>query len=94
MRGFLSDYGFNESEVSNLYDHRLIKLARDAMKNKGKASQVDATKKMVKKLPKMLKPSNKPDKVVLQKKQQQEKRNKFIKKDKHTTQELADFLLS
>ena len=94
MRGFLSEYGFNEAEVANLYDHRLIKLARDAMKNKGKTSKVDATKKMVKKLPKMLKPANKPDKVVLQKKQKQEKRNKFIKKDRHTTEELADFLRS
>jgi len=94
MTAFLGDYGFSAAEVGNVIDHRLVKLAFDAMKNKGKTSKVDATKKLVRKLPKILKPANKPDKVVLRKKQQQDKRKKFAKKSRHSTTELADFFAS
>jgi len=93
IRTMLSDYGFNETEVNNLYDHRLIKLARDAMKNQGKTAKIETVKKKVKKLPKLVKPGAKPDKVVVQKKRKQEKRNAFIKKDRHSTAEIANYLL-
>lgn len=93
MSDFLGDYGFNESEVGAVIDHRLVKLARDAMKNRGKSQTIDTAKKKVKKLPKLVRPGAKPDKVVAQKKQQAQKRNEFIKKDRHSTEEVANFLL-
>ena len=94
MSAFLGDYGFNEAEVGTVVDHRLVKLARDAMKSKGKTTQIDTAKKMVRKLPKIVKPGAKPDKVVVQNKQKQEKRSQFIKKDRHSNAEIADFLFS
>lgn len=94
MRSFLSEnYGISDSEIDSFYDHRLIKLARDAMKNKGKTAAIDTVKKKVKKLPRIVKPGAKPDKVVAQKRQKQEKRNAFIKKDRHSTEEIANYLL-
>jgi len=94
MVSFLGDYGFSEAEAGNVVDHRLVKLARDAMKNKGKTSQIDTAKKLVKKLPKIIKPSSKPDKALIQRKEKNDKRKHFKKKVRHSTQDLADYFAS
>jgi hypothetical protein len=94
MTGFLGNYGYTEAEVGNVIDHRLVKLVRDAMQNKGKTSQIDIAKNKVKKLPKLVKPGSKPDKAVVKKKAQQDKRKEFIKKDRHSTEELADYFMN
>lgn len=91
MSNFLSDYGFTETEVGNVIDHRLVKIVRDAMKNKGKTSQIDTAKKLVKKLPKIVKPGSKPDKGMIESKKKQDAR-KQLKKNGNNINEVAKYL--
>lgn len=48
-----NNYGFNESDVSGVSDHRVVKLIRDAMKLNTQTGQVPIAMKRVKKLPKL-----------------------------------------
>jgi len=91
MRTLLSDYGFSEGEVNNSYDHRMIRMVRDLMKLKSKTGKIDVAKKKVKKLPKILKPSMKPDKVSIQGKQKQDAR-RTLKKNGNDINEVAKYL--
>jgi len=93
MTAFLGDYGFSAAEVGNVIDHRLVKLAFDAMKNKGKTGKIDIVKKKVKRLPKIVKPGATVDKAVIQKKQQSDKLTRFKKQGKHSNKDVADLLL-
>jgi hypothetical protein len=93
IRDFLSEYGYTEKELSTRIDHRLIRLVRDATLSKGKASQIDIAKKLVKKLPKIVKPGSKPDKGVIQRKEKNDKLSNFKKKARHSNQDVAALLL-
>lgn len=93
MSAFLGEYGFSESEVGQVIDHRLVKLARDAMKNKGKTTQIDTAKKKVKKLPKLIKPGATTDKVAVQK-QKRAEAQKRLKKNGESIDSLAAHLES
>lgn len=54
--GYLKDEGFEENEISNAMDHRLILLARKAMLYDQGQKKVDTAKKKVAKVPKVVKP--------------------------------------
>jgi len=92
MSNFLTEYGFSETEVGQVVDHRLVKLALDAMKNKGKIGKIDVVKKRVKKLPKIVKPSATVDKKIIAKKEQNDKLKRFKQKSKHSNKDVADML--
>lgn len=91
MSQFLGEYGFNEAEVGLVIDHRLVKLARDAMKNKGKTSQIDTAKKLVRKLPKIVRPGSKPDKGLVESKKKQDAKN-HLKKHGNDINAVAKYL--
>ena len=93
LRSFLAGYDITDAEINTFYDSRLIKLARDAMKNQGKSEKVETVKKKVKKLPKMIKPGAQTDKVAVKRKQSSDKLKQFRKKDKHTNEDVAALLL-
>jgi hypothetical protein len=57
LSGYLRDYGFNDGEISGIYDHRQIDIIRKAMLYDKISSKNDVAKKKVATLPKLLKPS-------------------------------------
>ena len=59
----LSDLGFSEEEIGKMHDHRLLALARQAMKF-GKLSKEDLKDKEIKKPPKSAKPGSSDKKQV------------------------------
>lgn len=56
---YLSDLGFNQDELNQVYDHRLILLARDGMAYRNLKAGKPEVEKKVKKLPKFVKPGTK-----------------------------------
>jgi len=56
---FLKDRGFNESEIGNAADHRIIKLAYDLMKVDTVKQTAEVVKNKIKNLPKLVKPGAK-----------------------------------
>lgn len=52
LRDFLKERGFSDSEIENQSDHRLVLMARDAMRWQQTAKSTDATKKKVVKIAK------------------------------------------
>lgn len=54
---FLASSGFTPDEISNIRDHRVILMARKAMKGGEMTTDIDLTKKRVKKAPKLVKPN-------------------------------------
>ena len=54
-----SNYGFNANDVSQVTDHRVVRLVRDAMKAQAGKQQADIAAKKVKTLPKITKPGAK-----------------------------------
>lgn len=79
MTDFLKGYGFNEAESNQIYDHRIMRLIRDAYKQQSKNQAVDVVKKKVKTLPKIVKPSGKQDKRDVKKRQEQNTWNQYQK---------------
>ena len=58
---YLSSVGFDESEISNLNDHRLVVLARAAMGQQGPSKkQLELAKKKVNETPRLVKPGTRP----------------------------------
>ena len=67
MTDYLKSYGFSEEESNQIFDHRIMRLVRDAYKGANKNQKVDIVKKKVKTLPKIVKPSVKIDKRAAKK---------------------------
>jgi len=59
IQTYLQDKGFNETEINQLVDHRIVNILRDALKARTDISKVEIAKKKVKKLPKVLKAGSK-----------------------------------
>lgn len=74
---FLLSNGFNQDEVANITDHRVILMARNAMKGVKSVSNVDLALKKVKTVPKLLKPNARQDN---QNAQRQTKLHKTLRK--------------
>lgn len=52
-----SDYGFSPEQVSQVYDHRMVKMAYEAMKWRESQRSSEVTVAKVKKAPRLVKPS-------------------------------------
>ena len=48
---YLRTYGFSEAELNNVFDHRLLKLARDSQKNQAKVRAAAETAEPIRRLP-------------------------------------------
>lgn len=94
IKEYLSSLGFSPDEVSNVYDHRIVMMARDAaLYNQGKA-QVETAKKKVKKVPKITRPGSPPSKSEIQREQRKERISKFKESGKvHDAAKLIESLL-
>ena len=79
MRSYLSKLGYNDKEISSVYDSRQVLLIKDAMAyDKLKKSNVKVTKKVAK-APKVVKPGTTKTKAEVAAKQRQEKLNHLKK---------------
>ena len=70
-------YGFTQQDVGQVYNHRLVLMALDAMKGMEGAKKAEAVKEKVKTLPLMQKPGTKANKVSVQAKQLQALRGRL-----------------
>lgn len=57
IAAFLTEIGYSAEEIGNIRDHRVILMARNAMKGKATVSSADLAAKKVKAAPKLLKPN-------------------------------------
>ena len=66
LTSFLQDeYGFAPEQVAQVYDHRLVKMAYEAMKWRESQRSAQQTVKKVKAAPKLVKPSAKPSQTQI-----------------------------
>ena len=79
MRSYLSKLGYNDKEISSVYDSRQVLLIKDAMAyDKLKKSNVKVTKKVAK-APKVVKPGTTKTKAEVAAKQRRDKLNHLKK---------------
>ena len=62
----MEQYGFSQTDVSQVYNHRLVLLALDAMKGKEGAKKAEAVKEKIKTMPKVVTPGKVQGKVQVQ----------------------------
>jgi len=74
INALLTNYGFSSAELSNLYDHRLIKLAFDAMGWKGRIDKAHENVQPVRNAP------GKPGKQINQNRSNAQKRAHTLKR--------------
>ena len=72
---FLKGEGFDDSEIGQIMDARMVKVAHDAMLYRKGATAV--TKKISKTIPKVIKPSSQPQKGAINLKAEKEARNRL-----------------
>lgn len=59
LRDFLKERGFNDNEIGNAADHRIIKMAYDLMSGAVTKEKAEIVKNKIKDLPKLVKPGAK-----------------------------------
>lgn len=62
IREYLKEIGFNDDEIGQVYDHRLVLVVRDALKAKKLATAKPEVLKKVTQAPKLVKPGSKTSK--------------------------------
>ena len=87
-----SDYGFSPEQVAQVYDHRLVKMAYEAMKYRESQRKSEITVAKVKKAPKLVKPATPQSPQTLKKAQVAKLRGK-LKKTGHV-RDAASLILS
>lgn len=87
-----SEYGYSPEEISGFVDHRLVLLARDALKARATDTKVEIAKAKVKNKPKLLKPGAKKGKAESRKAQQRSKLQ-GLRKRGGNTDAVADVLM-
>lgn len=65
IRDYLKGLGYNDQEIAQAYDHRLILMARDAMQYRKMRQAKPTIEKKVTKAPRVVKPGAKKDKAQL-----------------------------
>lgn len=58
MVGYLEQRGFNQAEIENIVDSRMVEVIYDALRYKGLADTKPAVKKRIEAAPKALKPGS------------------------------------
>lgn len=93
MRVMLKEYGYTDSDINSLSDHRAMRLARDLWKLRSATAKAQKTMKKVIKVPKLLKPGARtPGVNKLQKQTQGIQRAKEIKRDRDKAAAIADLM--
>lgn len=93
LRGFLKEYGFNDGEISELADHRMVLLLRDASKGKKAITKTNIALKKVSKAPKLQKPNAKTSKTTQRQKANNDLKAKLRKSGGHVD-DVAALLLA
>ena len=88
---FLAGNGYSSEEIGHIRDHRIILMARNAMKGVKSVKDVDLAKKKVNKVPKLVKPNARQQ--VNQKTQAIEKKRANLKRT-GSVEDLAKLLLA
>ncbi len=60
-----NEYGYSDEQLDQVYDHRIVRMAWEAMQFRTQQAQSEVTKKRVKKAPKLIKPTAPPSKAKL-----------------------------
>jgi len=92
IQTYLTSKGFNETEINQLVDHRIVGILRDALKAQADISKVEIAKKKVKKLPKVLKAGAKQTKADIKANSQSNASKRFNKTG--SRDDLVDLLIN
>lgn len=60
-----NEYGYSDEQLDQVYDHRIVRMAWEAMQYRAQQAQSEVTKKRVKQAPKLIKPTAPPSKAKL-----------------------------
>ena len=85
------DYGFSEQEMTNLVDHRMFKVLRDALKYRELQKAKPKVTRKVQKAPKKMKPGAKPPKHSESKAARQKQLDRL--KKTHSIEDAASLIL-
>jgi hypothetical protein len=91
MRSYLSGYGFQDPEIAQIYDHRIVMLVNDAMKYRNLQSAKPNLAKKISKPSKVFKSGIKPTKADVNSKSYKEKLSR-LKKTGHMNDAASVFL--
>ena len=80
-------YGFNEAEIAGLVDHRMVMVARDAMKYRMLQANKTAKVQQVRTAPPVIKPGAQQDKVKVEARSDLKQFREAGRKGEHRTQE-------
>lgn len=72
IKDYLKSMGFNDQEIGSIYDHRHVKLIRNAMLYEKASKKVNIEQKKVANLPKVLKAGTQPNKGDAQREKEKE----------------------
>lgn len=91
LKEYLKSYGYNDQEISNVYDHRHVMILKDAMAYRAMQSKKPELTKKVVNLPKMQKPGSAKSKADIKSERISQKMAKLRKSG--NTQDLASILM-
>lgn len=91
LRTYLQTYGYNDQEISNVYDHRHVLILKDAMAYRAMQSKKPEQLKKIVNLPKMLKPGSAKSKADVKNERVSQKLAKLRKSG--NTHDLASILM-
>lgn len=91
MRDYLKGFGYSESDIAQVYDHRLVMIFRDAMAYKALQSKKPELEKKVINLPKIQKPGAAKSKAEINSERVKQKLSQVRKTG--STKDLASLLL-